>query len=537
MRFLKQFSSVFFLLSIFALTSNFAYAKPKTLIYCIEANPDHFSTAQSTSANTTTASTYTIFNRLVDFKPGTTIVVPSLAEKWEVSEDGLTYTFYLRKGVQFHTTRNFKPTRTLTVDDIIFSYDRQQNPENPFHDVTSSQYGFWDYLKMNNIVEMKKIDDHTLVLRLKIADSAMLSNLAVSAMPIYSKEYADQILASGVDKITFDKKPVGTGPYKIVQYLKNDLVRFKAHKEYFEGPAKIENLIMKVTPDASVRYSKLKSGECHIISNATPADVLSMRNDENIKVLQKTAPNIAYITFNQSKKPFDNVKLRQALAMAINKQEIIEKVFLGDAKAIHLSLPPVLWGYNDKLEPTKFDLEKAKALLVEAGYPNGLEFELWAMPVQRAYMPNGRKVAELIQSSWAKIGVKAEIVTFDWTTYINKAKKFEHEAFMLGWSTDNGHPYNFLGLTTCDGIKGGVNFAHWCNPKYDALLDNALQTTDREESIKNYMEAQEIFLQEMPWIPLTSSKITVAVSKNVEGFVVNPTAIWSFHNVDLVDTE
>lgn len=535
MRLLQKLGFIFLLPFAMTLNGLELNAKPKTLVYCIEADAEHFSPGSSTDANTHAASAHTIYDRLVDFKSGTTEVVPSIAKSWDVSEDGLTYTFNLRKDVKFQSNKDFKPTRNLNADDVIFSFDRQNNKNNPFHAVTSSSYMFWEYLNMPKIIkEIKKIDDYTVAFVLNEKNSVLVTNLAVSAFPIHSKEYADFILDSGKDKITYDKKPIGTGPYKLVQHQKGNLIRFKAHKDHFNGPAKIENLLMKVATESSQRYSKLKAGECHIMSNPTPADIVTMQNDSDIKIMQKAAPNIAYLTFNQSKKPFDDIRVRKALAMSINKEEIIKKVYLGNADNIHSMIPPALWSHDGDLR-IPYDPETAKKLMTELGYSkeNPLEIELWYMPVQRAYMPSGRKAAELIQAHWAEIGVNAEIVTYDWQLYIQKAKNFEHSAFMLGWTTDNGDPDNFASLLSCAAIKGKSNFAHWCNEDYDKLIAAGMATADKTARTQIYMDAQKVFAEQVPWLPIASSKVTVAVRKEVEGFPVNPTILWEFDNVEL----
>lgn len=169
-----------------------------------------------------------------------------------------------------------------------------------------------------------------------------------------------------------------------------------------------------------------------------PADIARMKEDKNITLLEQPGLNVGYLSFNTEKKPLDDVKVRQALTYAVNKEAIIKAVYQGAGQAAKNLIPPTMWGYNDDVKDYTYDPEKAKQLLKEAGLEKGFTIDLWAMPVQRPYNPNARRMAEMIQADWAKIGVQAKIVTYEWGEYLKRAKAGEHQSVMMGWTGDNG---------------------------------------------------------------------------------------------------
>ena len=268
-----------------AVASGSAMAAPKTFVYCLEASPSFFSPVLGTDGATLDSSGRPIFNGLTGFEAGTTNVVPALAEKWDVSEDGKTYVFHLRKGVKFHSNKEFKPTRDFNADDVLFSFNRQLDPNHPYHKVSGGNYEYFIGMDMQNIIDkVEKVDDYTVKISLKVPNAPFLANLAMDFASIYSAEYADKLLKAGTpDKI--DSVPVGTGPFEFVSYQKDSTVRFKAFDDYWQGRAKIDRLVFSITPDASVRYAKLKKAECHAMPYPNPADIEKLKNDPEINLL------------------------------------------------------------------------------------------------------------------------------------------------------------------------------------------------------------------------------------------------------------
>ena len=509
-------------------------AESKTLIYCSEGSPEGFNPQLYTAGTTFDASSRQVFNRLVEFERGTTNIVPALAESWDISDDGLEYTFHLRPGVKFHTTENFTPTRDLNADDVVFSFMRQLEPEHPFHSVSGGAYEYFNSMSMPDLLKsVEKVDDLTVKFVLNRPEAPMIANLGMDFASIFSAEYADQMAEAGTLE-NIDLNPVGTGPFQLVAYQKDAVIRYAAHPDYWAGPAAIENLVFAITPDASVRYQKLKAGECHVMPYPNPADIEAMREDPDVNLLEQEGLNVGYLAFNAEKEPFTDKRVRQALNMAINKDAIIDAVFQGAGKVAKNPIPPTIWSYNDTIEDYAYDPEAAKALLEEAGV-SGLKTDIWAMPVQRPYNPNARRMAELIQADWAEVGVDAEIVSFEWGEYLERSKTGEHGTLLLGWTGDNGDPDNFLAvLLGCDGV-GGSNRARWCHEPFENIIQEAKQIADPAERTRLYEEAQVIFKEEAPWATIAHSVVFKPVRNEVQNFKIDPFGGHVFYGVDLTE--
>jgi dipeptide transport system substrate-binding protein len=505
----------------------------KTLVFCSEGSPEGFNPQLFTAGTTFDASSRQIYNRLVEFERGTTNIIPALAESWEVSDDGLEYTFKLRQGVKFHTTKEFEPSRDFNADDVLFSFERQWKTDHPFHNISGGTYEYFNGMSMPDLLaSIEKIDDYTVKFTLKRPEAPFIANMGMDFASILSAEYADQLAEAGkLDQI--DLKPVGTGPFQVVNYQKDAVIRFQAHPDYWGGKAPIDNLVFAITPDASVRYAKLKAGECHVMPYPNPADLEAMANDADINLLEQEGLNVGYLAFNVEKEPFDDKRVRQALSMAVNKQAIIDAVFQGAGKIAKNPIPPTIWSYNDAVEDYPYDPEKAKALLAEAGYADGFETDIWAMPVQRPYNPNARRMAELIQADWDKVGVKAKIVSYEWGEYLKRSKDGEHQTVLLGWTGDNGDPDNFLAvLLGCDAV-GGANRARWCHKPFEDLIQQAKTVSDKAERTKLYEQAQVVFKEEAPWVTIAHSVVFKPVRKEVKDFRIDPFGGHVFYGVDL----
>ncbi len=315
----------------------------KTLVYCSEGSPASFNPALVTAGTDFDASSRPVFNRLVEFERGTTEIVPALAESWNVSDDGLSYTFNLRKGVKFHTTKEFTPSRDFNADDVLFSFNRQLQADHKFHEVSSGTYVYFENMDMPNLLKsVEKIDDHKVKFTLNVPEAPFIANMGMDFASIHSAEYADKMLAAGTPE-RLDLDPVGTGPFQLVAYQKDAVIRYKAHPDYWGGKAAIDNLIYAITPDPSVRYQKVKAGECHVMPYPNPADLAAMEADPDIKVLSQEGLNVGYLAFNTEREPFTDKRVRQALNYAVNKQAIIDVVFQGAGKAAKNPIPPTIW--------------------------------------------------------------------------------------------------------------------------------------------------------------------------------------------------
>jgi dipeptide transport system substrate-binding protein len=506
----------------------------KTLVYCSEGSPENFAPSINTTGTSFDASEQ-IYDNLVDFERGGTKVVPGLAESWTVSKDGLEYTFHLRKGVKWQSNKNFKPSRDMNADDILFMFERQWKENDPYFKVTSSNHAYFGDMGMPKLLKsVDKVDDYTVNIVLNAPEAPFLSNLAMQYAGVQSKEYAIAMLKAGTPE-KLDQEPVGTGPFMLVQYQKDAIIRYKAFPQYWAGKAKIDDLIFSITPDASVRWAKLQKGECHVMPYPNPADLPAIRKDPNVVVMEQPGLNIGYLAYNTTKKPFDDVRVRKAVNMAINKKAIVDAVYLGTGVPATNPIPPTQWSYNKTIKDDAFNPEEAKKLLAAAGLKDGFATDLWAMPVQRPYNPNARRIAELMQADLAKVGIKAEIKSFEWGEYRKRMQSGEHQMGMLGWTGDNGDPDNFLNtLLGCSSAKSnGSNVAKFCYQPFEDLIQKAKVVSNPAERTKLYEQAQVIFKQQAPWFTIAHAVQIKPVRKEVIGFKLSPFGRHSFYGVDM----
>ncbi|MBI6898534.1 ABC transporter substrate-binding protein [Pseudomonas putida] len=519
----------------------FAHAATN-LVFCSEGSPAGFDPGQYTTGTDFDASAETMFNRLTQFERGGTKVIPGLATQWEVSDDGKTYTFHLREGVKFHTTEYFKPSRAFNADDVLFTFNRMLDKDHPFRKAYPTEFPYFTDMGMDkNIAKLEKVDEHTVKFTLNDVDAAFIQNLAMSFASIQSAEYADQLLKQG-KAADINQKPIGTGPFVFSKYQKDAQIRYKGNKDYWKPEdVKIDNLIFAISTDASVRMQKLKKNECQVTLFPRPADIKPLQEDKKLQMPEQAGFNLGYIAYNVMDKvkgsndanPLSQLKVREALDMAVNKQQIIESVYQGAGQLAVNAMPPTQWSYDTTIKDAKYDPEKAKQLLKEAGVKEGTEITLWAMPVQRPYNPNAKLMAEMLQSDWAKVGIKAKIVSYEWGEYIKRSKGGEQGAMLIGWSGDNGDPDNWLGtLYSCDAMSGN-NFSKWCYKPYDDLIKQAKATPDQAKRTELYKQAQHILKEQVPITPIAHSTVYQPMSTSVKDFKISPFGLNSFYGVSV----
>ncbi|AVO38931.1 ABC transporter substrate-binding protein [Pukyongiella litopenaei] len=516
-----------------ALALSAGMASAQALVYCSEGSPEGFDPALYTAGTTFDASSHPIYNRLTEFKVGTTEVIPALAESWEVSDDGKTVTFKLRAGVKFHANDIFTPSRDFNADDVIFSFMRQHDPEHPFHKASGGTWEYYGGMSMPDLVEsIEKIDDLTVQFNLTRPEAPFIANMAMDFASIVSAEYGQAMLDAGTPEM-LNQNPIGTGPFKYQAYQKDAVIRYVRNDDYWGDPARVETLIFAITPDASVRYQKVQAGECHVMAYPNPADIQAMKDDENVVVMEQEGLNVGYLAYNTTQAPFDNANVRKALNMAIDKQAIIDVVFQGSGQIAKNPIPPTMWSYNNAIEDDPYDPEAAKAALEAEGVTD-LSMKIWAMPVQRPYNPNARRMAELIQADFDKIGVTVEIVSYEWGEYLSRSRELDRDgAVLLGWTGDNGDPDNFLAvLLGCDGRENS-NRAQWCHEPFEELIQKAKILPTQAERQPLYEQAQVIFKEQAPWATIAHSVVYMTMRPEVDNYVVHPLGGHIFNAVGL----
>jgi dipeptide transport system substrate-binding protein len=441
----------------------------------------------------------------------------------EISKDKLTYTFKLKKGIKFHTTKYFTPTRDFNATDVVFSIDRQRLATHPFHAVSGGKYEYFDGMEMGKLIKaVKALDPMTVQITLNSPEAPFLANMAMSFMVILSEEYGSKLAAAN-KKAELDNLPVGTGAFIFQSYAKDSVIKYSNNPQYWGKHGNIDKLIFAITPDANVRHQKLKTGECQFVNEPSPADIPEMKKNTALKVMQDAGLNVGYLSMNVTKKPFDNVLVRQAINHALNKKSYIEAIYLGNAVVAKNPLPPTIWSYNDSVKDYEYSPEKAKALLTKAGLAKGFETEIWTLPVARPYNPNGKKMGELMQADLAKVGIKVKLLTFDWPTYLKKASQGDQQMLQMGWTGDNGDPDNFLNtLLGCGAVKSGSNYSKWCDKKFNDAVVTAKSTTDVAKRTALYKDAQKTFKEQAPWVTIAHSTVFKAMAKNIKGYKVDP---------------
>nr|WP_258371573.1 ABC transporter substrate-binding protein [Pseudomonas alcaligenes] len=510
-----------------------AFAQPQSLVVCSEAAPEGFDIVQYTAASTADATAETVYERLVQFAPGSTRIVPALAESWEISADGLSYTFTLRKGVKFHQTPWFKPSRELNADDVLWSFQRQRDKDHDWHALAPRGYPYFEAMGFAELIaEIEALDEHRVRFTLKHPQAPFLADLAMGFTSIYSAEYAEQLLdAKTPEKL--NSQPIGTGPFVFERYAKDAQVRFAANPHYWGGKPALERLLLAITPDPNTRIQQIKAGACQVALFPRPSDVPALRENKDLQVLELDSLLTAYVALNTRHKPLDDVRVRQAINLAFDRQAYLRAQYgEGNASLAAAPYPATLLGHDERLQPWPRDLDKARRLLAEAGHAQGLKLSIWTRPGGGPTNPNPGIGAQMLQADLAAIGIAADIRVFEWGELIKRAKNGEHDLVFMGWAGDNGDPDNFLTPNlSCAAAESGENQAGWCHPEFDQLIREARRVAAPERRAALYREALAIFHQQAPWIALAHPRQFAVLRKDVEGFVLSPLGSNNFARV------
>lgn len=487
-----------------------------------------------------------IFEGLVEYEAGSVLIQPCLATSWEASADGTEIVFNLRKGVKFHDGTDFN------ADAVVFSFARQYDTTHPYN-----QYGEWAYwgYMFGDVDRMEKIDDYTVKLVLKRPNASIMTSLAMFTVNVVSPTNAEKYKEDAF------KNPCGTGPFKFVEWVKDDHITLEANEDYWRERASLDKLIFKVIPDPSARLMALEVGEVHGIEHLDPAHFGKVEANKDLKLLSEPGMNVGYMAMNTGYgyidankngmrdigtehlvknpgyyEPLTKKKVRQAINMAIDKQSIVDNIYMGTAMVAKNGMPPSMLGYNDDIVDYPYDPERAKTLLAEAGYPDGFEVTLHVMPVSRPYMFDPPKIGEAIQSYLGAVGIKVNIYSVDWGTYLQETEEGIHQMCLLGWTGDNGDPDNFMnvlyGANACS-IGTAGNYAFYTNNTNQAFLSAALETYDSEKRAEYYKKSQEMIHEDAGWVYLAHSMQTVAFRINVQGYDLHPTSRKFFYPVSI----
>jgi peptide/nickel transport system substrate-binding protein len=468
-----------------------------TLIYGAGADPDSLDPA-NTDSNTGEAFGHMMNNYLVKFDPKLNIV-PDLAAKWEQSKDALTWTFHLRKGVKFHDGTPFN------AEAVKYNFDRFLGPEKPLKSSLHDPI----------IKSVDVVDDSTVRFNLKVPFAFFLNNLAHSASGIVSpaahKKWGKDLTLH----------PVGTGPFKFVEWVRGDHVTLERNDDYYEGKPYLDKIIVRTVREDAARVLGLEAGDYDLIVRIPPEEVPRLMREGKVRIYAEESLRDLRIGINATKKPFDDIRVRQALNYAVDKESIVKNIYQGLAVVTPTVVGPRATGYAD-LKPYPYDPAKAKKLFADAGYPNGFETTLWT--------PKGRylkdyELAQAIQQQLQAVGINAKLETFEWGTYMALSHKPQAEAkqelYLIGWAPSTGEArWGIYPIAACDQWPpAGSNAGFYCNKEMDQDIAQAVAARSAKERDAFMRKAQEVLLRDPSSIYLLATKETVGMSLKLHDIV------------------
>lgn len=430
-------------------------------------------------------------------------LLPGLAESWEQVDDS-TYQFNLKKGVKFHNGEEFK------ASDVKFTMERALESANVGHIVEAIDKA-----------KIEVVDDYTIKIGTKEPFAPLLAHLAHTGASILNEK---AVTEAGED---YGQNPVGTGPFKFESWATGDSIVLVRNDEYHRDPAKLTKVTFRAIPEDTNRTIELETGGVDIVYDISPNDIEKVESNEKLTLVRDASLSTGYIGFNCAKAPFDNVKVRQAINTALDTESIINTVYKGVGSPAKGPLTPQVWASNQNLEPYGFDVEKAKALMAEAGYADGFKTTIWTNE-----NPQRMAVAEVVQNQLKAIGIETEVKVMEWGAYLDGTAKGEHDMFILGWVTVTGDPdYGLFPLFHSSTFGDAGNRTFYSTPKVDELLEKGRFSVDPAEREAAYMEVQQIVRDDAPWVFMNYGENISGTASNVKGFMQHPAGHYRLYPV------
>ena len=523
------------------------------LIYCTHASGFSFNPQTSDAGTSMNVVTEQIYNKLFEIS-NTAIPTPILAQSYSISPDGKIITIYLRKGIKFHHTDWFKPTRDFNADDVVFSLNRvlgyetylptleqsavdYKNPQyRIFHEQAKKvRFPYFESIKLNQKIEsVKALNPHTVQITLFKPDASILSHLASQYAIIFSQEYAVQLNADD-NLVQLDLLPVGTGPYKVKNYFRNQYVRLEKNEDYWKKDAKIKNIIIDLSTDRTGRLVKFFNGECQIASYPEVSQLgLLKENDKRYYVKSAEGMNLAYLAFNFQNAVIQDEQVRRAIAQAINRQRIIKTIYHNTATVANNIIPNMSWASSVTTPDFAYDFNPSEAKKVLQD--KQLHLNMWVLNEEQVYNPAPLKTAELIKEDLNNVGVNVTIRSVTRTFLIDQLnKKSEnYDMILTGWLAGNLDPDSFMRpILSCNSASEMTNLSNWCDEDFDQLMDKALDSPNLWERAHAYNQAQELILSKLPIVPLANMKRVLVVNSRVRHIEMNPFGSLNFSTLSL----
>jgi len=488
-----------------------------------------------------------IYESLVSLEPGTTELAPGLAQSWELSEDGLEYTFELQEDVTFHDGEPFN------AEAVCFNFDRWYNFTGSFQNPSASYYwqtvfgGFAETDPDSGAPEdsyfesCEAVDEGTVVIRLTSPSSAILGALSLSNFSIASPAALEEF---GADEGEVDDEgifhptgtfgtehPIGTGPFQFVSWTRGDRLVLERYDDYWGEPAQIDELIFRPISDNAARLQALQSGEIQGYDLVEPQDVPTIEGDDSLQILDRPAFNVGYVGINQAHPPLDQLEVRQAIAAALNREEVVESFYAGRGEVAHEFMPPEVVGYADDVTQYEYDPAASQQLLQDAGVETPLEITFcYPTDVSRPYMPDPQRNFEAFAASLNEAGFRITPRSAPWSPdYLGLVDEGKCPLYLLGWTGDFGDPDNFIG-TFFQTAQLAWGFE---NQEIFDILNEAEAETDLEAREGLYQDANRLIMDFLPGVPYVHTEPALAFTANIQGYVPSPVSLESFASVTI----
>lgn len=525
------------------------------LTYCTNASGFSFNPQTADAGTSMNVVTEQIYNKLFEIKNHSANVTPVLAQSYSISPDGKEILINLRRGVKFHQTPWFTPTRDFNAEDVVFSINRvlghdtylptlaetaitYKNPQyKVFHEQAKKvRFPYFDSIKLNEkIKSVTALSPYQVKIELFAPDSSILSHLASQYAIIFSQEYAYQLSADD-NLAQLDTHPVGTGPYQVKDYVYNQYVRLIRNEHYWKKEAKIANIIVDLSTDRNGRLVKFFNNECQIASYPDVSQIgLLKSNDKHYYMQSIDGMNLAYLAFNFEKPLMQDRAIREAISQSLNRARIIHNIYHHTATVANNIIPDVSWASNVNTPEFEFDYNPkiAKKKLAD----KELSLSLWVINEEQMYNPAPFKMAEMIKWDLAQAGVdvKVRAVTRTFLSEQLRNQSENYDLILAGWLAGNLDPDGFMRpILSCSTQNEITNLSNWCNEEFNQLMDRAIATSHLSERAKAYNDAQELVLRELPIIPIANVKRILVASSRVKGVEMTPFGSLNFSTLHLI---
>lgn len=498
---MKKYGSVIFglamvLLALACSGKNSSGSRKDTLIVAVPAEPKSLN-AQGANDSVSTNYKHQIYDTLLKQEDNGGISA-NLAEKWEYYDD-VTLTITLRQGVKFHNGE------TLTANDVLFTIKR----------AVESEFTNW----MVNVIDLEKsrvIDDYTLEIKLLEPSGPFLSQLC------FLYVVNEKAVIEAGDRI--EEHPIGTGPFVYKQWVRGDRIEFTTFKDYWGIIPPFDTMIMRVITEVSSRVIEIESSGVDVALRITASDIPTIERNATVKLVRGPSNSNNFIGFDCTLPPYNNKLVRQAISFAINKKDIVQAVYRGTGSIANGPLPQSVWGYNPNLFQYDYNPQRAKELLVQAGYPNGFDLLISTSDTQVRM-----DIAEIVQNQLSAVGINAKVEILENATYLDKIINGGFQLYILGWVINTGDADYGLYEPFHTGQPTWANTARYSNPQVDELLDQGKRIIDETERKAIYYKAQELIVDDAPWIFLWDTEEIAAVRSNINGLVSPPSGRYQFN--------